>query len=67
MHAPDLMILGSDHIATHTVYMGPDGIKSSLFYDTKFGAPLCVCVCGVCPRKCVRLGSGDPSSGIKLG
>ena len=41
-HAPDLMILGNDHIATHTVYMGPDGVKSSLFYDTKFGAPLCV-------------------------
>lgn len=41
-HSPDLMILGNDHIATHTVYMGPDGIKSSLFYDTKFGAPLCV-------------------------
>jgi len=34
------MILGNDHIATPTVYMGPDGIQSSLFYDTKFGAPL---------------------------
>lgn len=50
MHAPDLMILGSDHIATHTVYMGPDGIKSSLFYDTKFGAPLCVCVWSLPPE-----------------
>lgn len=40
--APDLMILGNDHIATPTVYMGADGIQSSLFYDTKFGAPLCV-------------------------
>lgn len=39
-HVPDLMILGNDHIATPTVYMGPDGIQSSLFYDTKFGAPL---------------------------
>lgn len=36
------MILGNDHLATPTVYMGPDGIQSSLFYDTKFGAPLCV-------------------------
>ncbi|SDO70055.1 hypothetical protein SAMN04490208_4637 [Pseudomonas poae] len=36
------MILGNDHIATPTVYMGADGIQSPLFYDTKFGAPLCV-------------------------
>jgi hypothetical protein len=41
-HAPDLIILGSDHIATPTVYMGADGIQSSLYYDIKFGAPLCV-------------------------
>lgn len=40
-YAPDLLILGNDHIATPTVYMGPDGIHSALFYDTKFGAPLC--------------------------
>lgn len=40
-YAPDLMILGNNHIATPTVYMGADGIQSSLFYDTKFGAPLC--------------------------
>lgn len=41
-HAPDLLILGNDHIATPTVYMGADGIISSLFYDTKFRAPLYV-------------------------
>jgi hypothetical protein len=41
-HAPDLMILGNDHIATHTMYMGPDGIQSALFYDTKFGGSRCV-------------------------
>ncbi|KSW24183.1 MULTISPECIES: DUF6602 domain-containing protein [unclassified Pseudomonas] len=41
-HTPDLLILGNDHIATHTVNMGADGIKSALFYDTKFGSPLCV-------------------------
>lgn len=40
-YAPDLLILGNDHIATPTVYMGPDGIHSSLFSDTKFGTPLC--------------------------
>lgn len=41
-HTPDLLILGNDHIANHTVYMGADGVKSALFYDTKFGTPLCV-------------------------
>lgn len=41
-HTPDLLILGNNHIATHTVNMGADGIHSALFYDTKFRSPLCV-------------------------
>jgi hypothetical protein len=41
-HTPDLLILGSNHIATHTMNMGADGIHSALFYDTKFRSPLCV-------------------------
>ncbi|MDT4867327.1 hypothetical protein FQZ97_1022290 [compost metagenome] len=39
-HTPDLLILGSNHIATQAVNLGPDGIKSSLFFDTKYGAGL---------------------------
>ncbi|MFA0648439.1 hypothetical protein AB4620_22985, partial [Vibrio cyclitrophicus] len=29
---PDLMILGEDRVATQTVNLGSDGIKSALFY-----------------------------------
>ncbi|MGF6332064.1 hypothetical protein ABH909_004942 [Pseudomonas sp. BS3782 TE3695] len=39
---PDLLVLGNDHIATQTVNLGPDGLKSSLFFDSKYGAGLCV-------------------------
>lgn len=39
-HTPDLLILGSNHIATQALNLGPDGIKSSLFFDTKYGAGL---------------------------
>lgn len=39
-HTPDLLILGNSHIATQTVNLGADGIKSSLFFDTKYGAGL---------------------------
>lgn len=41
-HSPDLLILGNDHIATQTVYLGADGPKSSLFFDGKYGAGLFV-------------------------
>lgn len=41
-NSPDLLILGNDHIATQTVYLGADGPKSSLFYDEKYGADLLV-------------------------
>lgn len=40
-HTPDLLILGNNYIATQSVNLGPDGIKSSLFFDTKYGAGLC--------------------------
>lgn len=33
--SPDLMVLGGNHIATQSVSLGPDGIKSALFYDDK--------------------------------
>ncbi|MCF5167531.1 hypothetical protein GIW45_26725 [Pseudomonas congelans] len=39
-HTPDLLILGDSHIATQTVNLGADGIKSSLFFDTKYGTGL---------------------------
>lgn len=38
--SPDLLILGNNHIATQTVYLGADGPKSSLFFDGKYGAGL---------------------------
>jgi len=41
-HSPDLLILGNDHIATQTVYLGAEGPKSSLFFDGKYGAGLLV-------------------------
>ncbi|WP_225607752.1 MULTISPECIES: DUF6602 domain-containing protein [unclassified Pseudomonas] len=40
-YTPDLLILGSNYIATQTVNLGPDGVKSSLFFDTKYAAGLC--------------------------
>ncbi|CRM19809.1 hypothetical protein [Pseudomonas sp. 24 E 13] len=39
-HTPDLLILGNSHLATQTVNLGADGIKSSLFFDTEYGAGL---------------------------
>ncbi|MGX1181562.1 hypothetical protein AB7M31_004630 [Pseudomonas sp. IAP-CY TE4608] len=39
---PDLMVLGNNHIATQTVNLGADGLKSSLFFDSKYWAGLCV-------------------------
>ncbi|WP_236217276.1 DUF6602 domain-containing protein [Pseudomonas rhodesiae] len=39
-HAPDLLILGNDHIATQTVNLGADGLKSALFYDNKYWSGL---------------------------
>ncbi|AIB37883.1 DUF6602 domain-containing protein [Pseudomonas simiae] len=41
-HTPDLMVLGNNHIATQTVNLSPDGLKSSLFFDSKYWAGLCV-------------------------
>lgn len=32
-YAPDIIILGEDHIATQSQNLGPDGIKSTLFFD----------------------------------
>lgn len=37
---PDLLVLGSNHIATQSVLLGPDGIKGALFYDSKYWAGL---------------------------
>ncbi|MBC7917530.1 MAG: hypothetical protein H7Y28_06960 [Rhodoferax sp.] len=37
---PDLLVLGSNHIATQSVLLGPDGIKGALFYDSKYSAGL---------------------------
>lgn len=37
---PDLIILGEDKIAAQTVKLGPDGIKSALFYDEDYWASL---------------------------
>jgi hypothetical protein len=39
---PDLMILGEDRAATQTVNLGPDGIKSALFYDEDYLASLVI-------------------------
>ena len=39
-NAPDLLILGSDHIATQKVNLGPDGIKGALFFDSKYWCSL---------------------------
>jgi hypothetical protein len=39
---PDLMILGSDHIATHSVRLDDDETKSTLFYDAAHGGGLMV-------------------------
>lgn len=37
---PDLIIMGEDKIATQTVKLRPDGIKSALFYDEDYSATL---------------------------
>lgn len=39
---PDLMILGEDRVATQTVNLGSDGIKSALFYDEDYWASLAI-------------------------
>jgi hypothetical protein len=39
---PDLILMGEDKIATQTVKLGPDGIKSALFYDEDYWASLAV-------------------------
>ncbi|WP_128983884.1 hypothetical protein [Halarcobacter ebronensis] len=36
------MILGEDKVATQTVNIGPDGIKSALFYDEDYSASLAI-------------------------
>lgn len=44
---PDLLVLGQDHLAIHSVVLGPDGIKGALFFDAKHGTPLRIeKVCG---------------------
>jgi len=40
--APDLMVLGADHLATQHANLGPDGIKGALFFDSKNHASLMV-------------------------
>lgn len=35
-------MLGNNHITTQTVNLGPDGLMSSLFFDSKYWAGLCV-------------------------
>jgi hypothetical protein len=37
---PDLLILGPDYTATQTINLGPDGIKSAIFYDEDHWASL---------------------------
>lgn len=37
---PDLIIFGEDKVASQTVKLGPDGIKSALFYDEEYQAIL---------------------------
>jgi hypothetical protein len=37
---PDLIILGTNHLATQSVILGPDGIKGALFYDSDFWSGL---------------------------
>lgn len=37
---PDLLVFGSNHIATQSVQLGPDGIKGALFYDSNYWAGL---------------------------
>ncbi|MEZ8402547.1 MULTISPECIES: DUF6602 domain-containing protein [Vibrio] len=39
---PDLMILGEDRVATQTVNLGSDGIKSALFYDEDYWFSLAI-------------------------
>ena len=39
-YTPDLLILGSNHFASQTAYLGADGPKSALFFDAKCGYPL---------------------------
>ncbi|TLE24503.1 DUF6602 domain-containing protein [Vibrio cholerae] len=39
-HNPDLMVLGTDTLLTQTVNLGPDGIKSALFYDKYYWSSL---------------------------
>lgn len=39
-HTPDMLILGNNYIATQTVNLGADGLKSSLFFDNNYGAGL---------------------------
>ncbi|MFD0930436.1 DUF6602 domain-containing protein [Methylophilus glucosoxydans] len=37
---PDLLVLGSNHIATHKAWLGADGIKGSLFSDEEWKTAL---------------------------
>ncbi len=39
-NSPDLIIAGNDIIVTPSANLGPDGIKSTLYYDEKFNHPL---------------------------